>query len=140
MAVVTGTVQEVWGFQRPAGNSQHHTISAKEQELDCCFVSVIFDDGTYADADEAQFDPTTAIENSLRDGKTVAPLDAACVRAGVENGSIIGANTVTISSDNVKCRLLQEDLSTERADGAMSSTWTDPIVFCVSFYAPITGE
>jgi hypothetical protein len=140
MAVVTGTVQEVWGFQRPAGNSLHHTISSKEQELECCFVSVTFESGTYADADEAQFDPTTAIENSKRDGKTVAPLDSCCVRAGDENGSIVGASNVTISSDNVKCRLLQEDLSTERADGAMSSTWNEPIVFCVSYYAPINGE
>lgn len=140
MAVVTGTVHDAWGFQRPAGNSLNHTISSSEYELDMCFVSVTFPSGTYADADEGVFDATTVIESNLRDGKTVAPVDAAFVRAGTENGAIIGALVTGVSSDNVTCRLLQEDLSTERADGAMSATWGDKMVFAVTFRSLINSQ
>lgn len=140
MAVVTGTVHTAWGFSRPVGNSMHHTISAKEQEVDFCFVTVTFPAGTYADADEAQFDPTAAIEGNLHNGKTVVPIGACMARGGKENGSIVGASVTGVSGNNVAVRLLQEDLATERADGVMSSTWEDVLVFGVTYYSPINGE
>lgn len=130
MAVVTGTVAQPFGFQTPAGPSLNHTISSVEYETFCAFVPVTWVSGTYASGDNANFNPAAMLETT-RDGKTVTVLQACCVQAGQENGAIIGADACTVSANVVTCQLLQENLSTERADGSMSATWERPVVFAV---------
>jgi len=140
MAAVTGTVQGVAGFTSGTGPSPKHTISSDEYETEGAFVTVTFPAGTYAAADDAVFDAATAIQNSKRDGKTVTCLGGVFVSAGLENGTVVGAGACTISSGNIKCPLLQEDLSTEHADGAMNATWTRPLTFFVAYRNKVNGE
>lgn len=137
MAVVTGTVQAVHGFTSGVGPTLQSTISAVEYQTMGCFVEVTFPTGTYASADDARFDAPTAIAAARRNDKTVTLLGGCFVAAGDENGSIIGAGACTVSSAHIKAGLTQEDLSTERADGAMSAVWNRPLTFFVSFYETV---
>ena len=139
MAVVTGTVQAVAGFTSN-GPTLKHTISSDEWETECCFITVTFPAGTYAAAGNAEFDAATAIENSKRDGKAVTVLGGVWVSAGDENGAVISAGPCTVSGDKILCELWQEDITTERADGAMSATWNRPLTFCVAFRTKVNGE
>ena len=140
MAVVTGTVQAVSGFTSGTGPSLKSTISSDEYETECAFLTVTYPSGTYASADDSRFDAVTAIQNSRRDGKTVSLLGACFVSAGDENGAVIGAAACSVSTSYIVAGLTQEDLSTERADGAMSATWNKPLTFCVSFRVKVNGE
>jgi len=142
MAAVTGTVVAVSGFTSGTGPSRHSTISAAEWETFGCFVTVEYSDtgDTYASGDDATFDAAAAIQASMQDGRDVVPMGACFVSAGVENGAIVGAKTVAVSGDNVTSELTQEDLSTERDDGAMSATWQKPITYFVSWRAKVQGE
>lgn len=140
MAVVTGTARSAFGFTSGTGPTLQSTISSDEYETGGCFVTADFTSGTYASADNAQFDAATLIESGKRDGKTVTLMGACFVSAGQENGSTVGAKTVAVSGDNVTCELTQEDLSTEHADGAMNATWGKPITFFVSYRTKVNGE
>jgi hypothetical protein len=134
MAVVSGTVNEAFGFSRAHGAPPTHTVSAAEQNIEHCYVGVTYESGTYAAADNSNFSPATVIQNTRRNGKTVTILSAACVGAGDENGALIFGDACTVSANVVTNQLLQEDLSTERADGAMSATWNRNVVYAVSYY------
>lgn len=140
MTIIDGSILGVSGFTSGTGPSLKHTISSAEYETEGCFVSVTFPTGTYAQTDDAQFDAATAIKNAKRDGKDVTLLGAVFVSAGIENGSVIGAGACAVASSQIKCPLLLEDLSTERGNGAMSSTWTKPLTFFVSYRTPVNGE
>lgn len=140
MATITGNVEAVGNHANGFGPSFKHTISSMKQETEGCLVSVSFPSGTYAQADDAQFAPATAIQDSRRDGKVITPLGAVFVSAGSENGSIVGAGACTLEGGLIKCPLLQADLSTERANGAMSATWERPITFFVTYLSPVNGE
>lgn len=140
MTIIDGAIQGVAGFTSGTGPSLKSTISSDEYETAGCFVTVTFPAGTYVQADDAQFDAPTAIQNSKRDGKTVTLLGATFVSSGDENGAVIGAGPCTVASSQIKCALLQEDLSTERAAGAMSATWNKPLTFFVSYRAKVNGE
>ncbi|MHC4181104.1 MAG: hypothetical protein ACYSWU_26705 [Planctomycetota bacterium] len=140
MAVVVGTVSDAYGFCTPSGPSQASTISAVENETYMCFVNVTWPAGTYAQADDANFTPATAITNAMRNGKTAVPIAASFVSSGDENGAIIGAGDCGNTAGTFLCPLTQEDLSTERGAGGMSATWNRPLVFAVTFYVPVTGN
>lgn len=140
MATVEGVVQGVAGFTAGTGPSLKHTISSDEYETEGAFVTVTWPSGTYAQADDASFDAATAIQNAKRDGKTVTLLGAVFVSAGDENGAVIGAGPCTVSTGDILCGLLQEDLSTERANGAMSATWNKPLTFFVAYRNKVNGE
>lgn len=134
MAVVSGTVRDAFGFTKPTGPSLLHTISSVENELESCFVTVDYITGTYAAADNANFNPAAVIQNTKRDGKTVTVRAAAFVSSGDEAGAIRGADTPSaIASNVVTHQILQEDLATERADGAMNATWNRPITWLVTY-------
>jgi hypothetical protein len=132
MAVVVGTVQGVHGFTVIRGD-QPALTDTSEYQIVGCFVDVTWPSGTYAQADDANFAAATAIAAARRNGKTPSVLQAAFADCGKENGSLVGADACTNSAGTVTCALLQEDLSTERANGAMSSTWQRPVTFFVSF-------
>lgn len=140
MAVVTGTARSAFGFTSGTGPSLQSTISGDEWETGGCFVTADYGAGTYASAGNAEVDVATLIENGKRDGKDVTLMGACFVSAGQENGAIIGAKTVAISGDKITCELTQEDLSTERADGAMSAVWGKPLTFFVSYRTKVNGE
>lgn len=133
MAVVPGVVREVSDIRPVLGPSLHHTISSVEYEILSCIVTVDYPTGTYASADDSNFNPQTAIQNSMRNGKTVTVLQACFASSGDENGSIVGAGACAVSANVVTNPLLQEDLSTEHADGSMSATWNRPLGYCVTF-------
>jgi hypothetical protein len=137
MAVVVGTVQTAFGFTTPKGPEHTHTISAAEYKTEFCFVHVIWPSGTYASGDDANFNAVAAIQLAKKDGKTPVVIGASGAGAGDENGAIIGVLTpVSISGSVVTLPLTQEDLATERADGAMSATWNLPVTLGVWFYYP----
>lgn len=136
MAVVVGTIDSVSGFNLPSGPSLHSTISADEHETECCVVHVTWLSGTYASGDDANFSPATAIQTAKRDGKTVTILQACFMSAGDENGAVVGADACAVSAGVITAGLTQEDLATERADGAMSATWNRPMAFCVTYHQP----
>lgn len=140
MTIVTGTVMGVSGFTSGTGPSLKHTISSDEWETEGCYVTVTYPTGTYAAADDSDFDAATAIEACKRDSKKVTLLGAVCVSAGNENGAVVIGGACTVASSNIKCQLLQEDISTERADGAMSATWNKPVTYFVAYRSKVNGE
>jgi hypothetical protein len=135
MAVVVGSVQEAFGFTEAVGPSLQVVSSAKKVQH--CFVTVIWPTGTYAQADDANFAPATVIQNERRNNKTITILQAAFVSPGDENGATVGAGACSNSAGTITCPLIQADMSTERANGAVSATWNRPITFCVSYYESI---
>lgn len=132
MAAVTGSNVKAWGFTTVNGP---HRITSSNVKVMGCYVSAEFT-GTYASADNATLDAATAIESARRHGANVTLRSACWAAPGLETVSNtdnkIGANTVAVSGDNVTCQLIQTDLSTERADGAMG-TFKEPVVFYVTF-------
>ncbi len=127
MATVHGTVQEAFAFTEAEGPG------AATVKVMNCRVNVTYPTGTYASAGNADFAPATVIQNERRNGKTVTILQACFAGAGDENGTVIGAGACVNTSGTVAHELTQADLTTERADGAMSATWNKPITFCVTF-------
>lgn len=137
MATVVGTIKSVSGFEQPAGPTPKLTIATQEQRMESCLVGVIWPAGTYASNDDANFNPQSAIQTTRRDGKTVTVLQACMVAPGNENGAEIGGGPCAVAANVVTVELKQEDMSTERADGAMSATWNRPVMFRVTYVAPI---
>jgi hypothetical protein len=135
MATITGTVQTAYGFTKPKGPEHTHTISAVEYQTEMCFVHVIFPAGTYAQADDAEFNPIAAIQLAKKDGKTPVIISACCVGAGDENGTIVSGDIVaSVTAGVIKMPLLLEDLATEHANAAMSAIWNRAITYAVWFY------
>jgi hypothetical protein len=135
MATVVGLVSPAFGWTKPQGvNIGPVTIGGNAGNMWTVFVSVTFPTGTYAAADDAEFDPTEALESS-QNGKTYTVLQAMGVTPGREDGDFVHFGpTGSITSNVVKAPLLQEDHSTEHADGAMGA-WTDPITVALSVHA-----
>jgi len=133
MAVVAGTVDRAHSFNKTAGPLASIT-NTTEQEVSTCVVDVRWIAGTYASADDANFNPATAIQDSLRNGKSITVIGACGAGHGDENGAIIHAGLVSsITTNTAVLTLLQEDAATERADGAMSATWNRPVQIVVYF-------
>lgn len=132
MATVVGTVEGASEFTQAQGPSRLHTVSGVENEVESCEVRVKWTSGTYAQADDAEFNPVTAIQDAKRDGKAVTILSACYIADGVENGAIIGAGACTVAANVVTCPLLQEDF-TERNNGAMSASWDAGVAFQVTY-------
>jgi hypothetical protein len=127
MAAVTGVVGQAYGWQKKQGvNKGPVTIGGKVGTLYGVYVPVTFT-GTYASGDDAEFDPTTALESS-QNGKTYTVLQASQDAGfGREDGDIVhfAWDGTTITSNLVTGPLLQEDHSTEHAYGLLGE-YTDP--------------
>jgi len=132
MAVVVGVVESASEYTQANGASRLHTVSGVENEVESCEVRVTWPSGTYAQADDAQFSPATAIQESKRTGKTITILQACYIADGDENGAVIAAGACAVAANVVTCELLQEDF-TERGNGAMSATWDAGVAFQVTY-------
>ncbi len=141
MATVNGTVLSAFGFTTATGPGEPLTISAAEQQVKCCFVTVEWTSGTYAALDDADFQPKAVIEAAQRNARAVTILQACFVQAGVEGtagtAASVGADACAVAANVVTCALTQEDMSTEHADGAMEAVWDRPITFCVTYHEEI---
>jgi hypothetical protein len=131
MAAVVGAVQTAWAFTEAVGPGLQ--VDSSADKVLYCLVSVIWNAGTYAQADDATFAPSTVIQNTRRNGKTVTVRQACFVSPGDENGTTVTADVATNTSGTFKCQLLGSDLTTEHANAAMSATWNRPVSFVVSF-------
>lgn len=130
MAVVTGTIINVWGFTVPLGPAK--TNDSPPQEVISCYVSASFS-GTYAQADNAQLTLVPdAIESHWRKGKTITLLSAAFAAPGDEADVPIGAKTVAVSGTSITFELTGGDLTTEHANAALGAMNRD-VAFFVSF-------
>ena len=124
---VTGVVGEAFGWNRPQGvNKGPVTIGGNAGTVWNVCVPVTFE-GTYASGDDAEFDPTASLEKSRND-KMFTVLQAKGDNWGREDGDIVhfAWDGTAPVSNLVTGPLLQEDHSTEHADGAMG-TFTEPI-------------
>jgi len=124
MALLTASNVTVWGHTNlgPLTNGSNNPVFG-------CFISGTFS-GTYAQADDARFsNANTAIANSRRDGKTVTLLDAAFFQPGDENGTPIGASSVTVSGGHVNLQLTGSDLTTEHSNAALGAMQNGPALF-----------
>lgn len=135
MAAVVGTVTNVRDFALAGGRQEFVATSTKRLRYALC--DVTFPSGTYAQADDANFTVAALIKSTRKDGKTVTIHQACPVGDGIENGSNIVAGACTVSTGTITFPLLQDDASTERANGAMSATWQKPLTFCVSYFEPV---
>lgn len=136
MAAVALATLQVHNHTTPNGFAK---ASDGKQVLGC-FVSVGSVSGTYASADNASAAAVgAAIAASRRDGRTVTLLQACMASPGKKaDGTVIGfrtaaANPTGISTDAVLGELLQPDLSTEHADGALTETFSEPITLFVLY-------
>lgn len=128
MAVVAGTVQNVHLHETPGG----YRTNGSGLQFMTCVVTATFA-GTYAQSDNAQITGlNTSIQNSRRDGRTVTLVDAMMEHPGDEAGTVIGAKTVAISTNDLTAELTGSDLSTEHANAALGS-FVAPIGFRVSY-------
>lgn len=134
MAVITGTINNVWGFTTPLGPAK--TNETPPQEVISCYVSASFS-GTYAQADDAQLTLVPdAIESHWRKGKTITILDACFAAPGDEADVPIGANTVAVSGTTITFQLTGGDLTTEHASAVLGTMARD-VAFYVAFkFAP----
>jgi len=133
MAAVTNSNTQVHGFTTPAGPAP--AVTSSTVILMGCYLVTEFT-GTYAAADNATIAAKTAIENARRNGKTVTIRDAALSSAAVETlagvDANLGAKTIATDGTAITLELTQNDLSTERADGAMG-TFKAPLGLFVCF-------
>jgi len=126
MAIVVGVVSAKHGSTKPVGPLPSITITT-EQEVFVHYVEVIWPAGTYAQADDASFDPTAVLESS-QSGKTYTVLGACCAGHGDEDGAIVHLGIViSITANVVLAPLTTEDGTTEHANAALSATWNRPI-------------
>ena len=142
MPIVVATVLTASGFTAPTGPSVASTISSAEHETMTCYVTCEWRAGTYAQADDATFDPSTVIQDALRDGQTITVLGAIMASAGVDSTDvIIGAGLVSdITANVVTLPLTLEDLTSERTNAlAMEAVWDRPICMAVTFHRPINA-
>jgi hypothetical protein len=117
MAVVAGTVVDVWGYTAPFGPVN---TSTGTQVLGC-FISATFT-GTYAQADDASITSlTTTISTRMHSGKTVVLLDACGAAPGDEAGTAIGAMGTSVSGSTLTCTLTDGTLAAEHANAALGS-------------------
>jgi hypothetical protein len=146
MADITGTVKRAYGFTSPKGSQEVHTVSSDEVEIVGCYVDVEYLTGTYATANTALFSPATAIQDSLRDGRTVTIKQACFADSGKvtisSTDSLIAALGCTVSAGVVSNDLALEDLTTEYTNGTnvATMTWQRPITYYVTFTRPLVGE
>lgn len=130
MAAVDGTVTGVFDISEESPKRTSAGASILH-----CKVAMTFA-GTYASAGNAQtLLLADAVEAFLHDGRALTLIDASWLAFGNLNGSKIGAKTTAISTTTMTAELTQADASTEWADGAMSTTWVEPIVFSCTFSA-----
>jgi hypothetical protein len=131
MAAVTGTVRDVFGFSTHAGPKK----TTAGAFIETCIIDVTFS-GTYASGDNASIaNVHTAIASARRDGKTIAVVSAGFAAPGDLNAAAIGAKTVATSTNTVTAELTQADMSTEWADGALSTNWVEGVKFVVCYTA-----
>lgn len=130
MAAVTGTITGV--FDITESSPKRTTAGAS---IVNCKIAVTFA-GTYAAAGNSEtLTVADAVEAFLHDGRALTLIDASWVAFGNLNGSKVGAKTTAISTTTMTAELTQADASTEWADGLMSTTWVEPIVFSCTFSA-----
>ena len=125
MAVVSGTIQNVWGHTAvlgPAADSSGNPVLG-------CFISATFT-GTYAAENAQILAVTTAIQNSRRDGKTVTLIDACCASPAV-SGTTMGADTVAKSGTGLTMNLTKTDLGTEHDAATVINE--NPLAFFVTY-------
>jgi len=131
MAATTGTIQSVTTLKADndaSGGLQHALV-------------LFTISGTYAQADDSIIeDVDGAIQSSRRNGKTVTILDAMLWQPALTTtGYILGAKTLTISSDDVTFAITKSsslntlDLSTEYTDATALPSLGTPFGFLVSF-------
>jgi hypothetical protein len=129
MAAVTKLAVSVFGHSTPAGSQKKFSDN---KEILTCQVACTWQ-GTYASANDANvLALTTDIQNSRRDGRTVALYSAKMAAPGKEAGVVIGATTVAVSGTGLTLVLTQADGTTRRADGAMSA-FDEPVVLDVTY-------
>ena len=136
MAISVATELTAFGFTTPTGPSPNSTISAAENETLSCFVTMQFDAQTYAQADDATFNPATVIESAQRNGKTVTVLGAAFVSAAqAADGTIVGGGVVSdITSNVVTMPLTLEDLTSEFTDATLVPAFDRPLCMLVTYH------
>lgn len=128
MATLSGSDVSVWGFTTPGGPRANGSGNLVYN----CYVAAYFS-GTYVQGDNAHIQNVhTAIAGSLRDGSTITLVDAAFAGPGNEAGTVIGAKTVAVSTNDITMELTGSDLSTEHA-GAALGAMTEPIAIFVSY-------
>lgn len=126
MAVVSGTIQNIWGHTTVLGPS----ADSSGNPVLGCFVSATFS-GTYSQSDKAAISAVaTAIQNSRRDGKTVTLIDAACASAAV-TGTTMGAKATAISTADITCDLSKTTLLVEHDAATVINS--NPIAFFVLY-------
>lgn len=128
MAVLEATNVSVSDFTTVTGPR----VTSANKRIFLCHVTAEFT-GTYAQADNARITNLhTEIANSLRNGSTVAIVDAAFAQIGSEsNGTLLGAKTVAVSGNNVTMELTTGDLSTEHGNAAIVNDV--PLAFAVTY-------
>ena len=136
MAAVTLSSYQIHGHTTPNG----FTKASDGKQVLGCFVSIGAVAGTYASADNSSAAAVgAAIAASRRDGRTVTLLQACMASPGKKaDGTVIGwrtaaANPTGVSTDALLGELLQPDLSTEHADGALNDTFSEPITLFVLY-------
>lgn len=128
MAVLEATNVSVSDYTTVTGPR----VTSADKRIFLCHVTAEFT-GTYAQGDNARITSLhTEIANSLRNGSTVALVDACFAQIGAESdGTLLGAKTVAVSGNNVTLELTTGDLSTEHASAAIVND--TPLAFAVSF-------
>lgn len=137
MAITVGTALDAFGFTKPTGPSEASTISSTETETESCYITVDYT-GTYASGDDSTFNPLAVIQAHKRDGKTPVILGAVFCSAGLDSAGVIyGAGpTTAIVAGLITAPLTAEDLTTERADGAITAG-DRPVCWLVTYHQPI---
>lgn len=129
MTIVAGTITSVGNHTTNSGP----VVNGSDVPIMSCVIAATFS-GTYAQADDATITAIpTAIQNSRRDGKTVAMLGFAFEAPGLEATTPIGAGLPSsLTSTAAVFPLTTSDMSTEHGNAALS-TFTRPILFRVTY-------
>lgn len=137
MAVVSGTIVDVFGITTPLGPK----LTTAGLGIQACYITVTFT-GTYAQADDAQvLAITTAISSKLHNGgKTIAlvPGSVSLAAPGDEAGVAIGAKTIAVSGTGITCELTTGDLSTEHAGAALGAMGHGVCFHVLYTYTPVS--
>lgn len=142
MAAVTGTVHRAYDFEILRDNQLTDT---DQYECVTCKVDVTTTTGTYASGDGMSWAPGTVIAAALRDGLTPTIWQACPIAPGTYTASSVDYSIIggicTNTAGTINCDLYQQDLTTEQANGAVTSfTWPAPMVFQVTFKRKLVGE
>jgi len=141
MAAVTAVIGDqtnasgsgVFGFTVPSGNKR----TTAGAVIECCYIQIRAS-GTYAAGDGFSLaNANTAIQNCRKDGKTIAIISAGFAHPGKVSGAQIGAKTIANSGNTITGLFTTGDLSTEWANGAMTtaSFGSDLVTLHVCFTA-----